>query len=308
MREGYTHILPEIQRMLRESGDCESVSVSGDGCVLRKKNGVRLYFDFTQAMCRAEIDLVMGADPEKDDMEFVCRFLTENGCGTVLDIGANVGLYSLSLYQGHRDAVYHVFEPVPATYRKLVATARLNGADPEHYIMHNLGFSDKQGMQELYLPAESEAASLRMVEDGFYRKRSTEMGEYTGASDVEKVLCRIDTVDCFVRSHGIEGIGFIKIDVEGNEKSVLEGAAETIRRESPLVYCELLRKHARRFGYHPDDVIRQMEESGYRCAVIRNGGLEAIREIGEETAETNFFFLHREKHSRILAACPEAGR
>ena len=62
MREGYTHILPEMQRMLAKSGDCEEIIISKEGCILRKKNGVKLYFDFTQAVCRAEADFVMGTD------------------------------------------------------------------------------------------------------------------------------------------------------------------------------------------------------------------------------------------------------
>ncbi len=308
MRENYTHILPEIQEMLRGSLDCESVSISPNGCILKKTNGVRLYFDFTQAMCRAEIDLVMGVDSEKDNMEFVERFLAENERGSVLDIGANVGLYSLSLYQSNKEIIYHVFEPIPATYEKLTATARLNETDSQHYIMHNLGFSNEQGTREFYLPAANEAASLRMPEDDFYKKKSTAMGEYTGSYDVERVTCKIDTVDHFVMQHDIKGIGFMKIDVEGNEKFVLEGAVDTIRREKPLIYCELLRKHAKRFGYHPNDVIGQMKEWGYRCTTMQNRKLVTIKTVDEETLETNFFFLHHKKHRGILAACAESDK
>lgn len=298
MRENFTHVLPELQRLMRSSGDCESIVISEEGCILKKRSGVKLYFDFTQSMCRAEIDLVMGTDPEKDDIKFVNEFLG-NGCKTVLDVGANVGLFSLDLYQSNKNIVYHLFEPLPATYAKLRETAELNDVNPGNYVMHNLGFSNEQGIMEFYFPAESEAASLRPVEDDFYRKRSSEMGEYTGASDMEKVLCQVDTLDHFVEEQGLTGISFIKIDVEGNEKAVLEGAITTIKKERPLIYCELLRKHAKRFGYHPNNVIEYMKYLGYECATIRKGKLEKISCIDDGTVETNFFFLHEQKHKQI---------
>lgn len=290
MREGYTHVLPEIRKVLETSEDCRNILISKDSCILERKNGVKLFFDFSQAMCRAEIELVMGADPEKENMEYISRYLSEHRCRTVMDIGANAGLFSLDLYQNNRDIEYHVFEPVPSTYERLVQTAGLNEVCGANYITHNLGLSSEKGFFEFFLPAESEAASLRPVDDEFYLKRSTQLGEYTGSGEVEKVVCQVTTVDDFVRENGTGEIGFMKIDVEGNEKHVLEGARETLKRDRPLVYCELLRKHAERFGYHPNDVIRFMKEYGYGCYVIKNHRFAAVEKIDEETKETNFFF------------------
>ena len=85
-------------------------------------------------------------------------------------------------------------------------------------------------------------------------------------------------------------IDFIKIDVEGNEKFVLQGAKETLTKYKPLVYCELLRIHSARFGYHPNEVIDYMAELGYKCYVMKDKELIQIDKITEETVETNFFF------------------
>ena len=133
-------------------------------------------------------------------------------------------------------------------------------------------------------------------EDAFYRKRSSDTGEYTGETDIREVQCDVTTVDGFVHDQGIDGIDFLKIDVEGNEKAVLEGAKETLARFQPLVYTELLRKHAKRFGYHPNDVIAFMKGFGYRCAAMKDGKLQRIETITEETIQTNFFFLTEKKH------------
>ncbi len=290
MRENYTHILPEIQELLADSSECEGVSISKDSCILTKKNGVKIFFDFTETMCRAEAELVMGEDYEKEGMNYINSHLSKRKCKTVLDIGANVGMFSLDLYTNHPNIVYHVFEPIPMTFERLNKTAVLNCVDPDKYIMHNIGFSNQKGEFDFYLPAQSTAASLQMITDEFYTRQSTQTGEYTGEKEVEKVACIVDTLDSFVEEHNINDIGFIKIDVEGNEKFVLEGARKSLLRDYPLIYCELLRKHAKRFGYHPNDVIQYMRELGYDCFTIRNHDIVKIESIDENTEEMNFIF------------------
>jgi FkbM family methyltransferase len=290
MREEFLSVLPQIQRLIQDSDDCSSIVINGDSCILEKKNGIKLFFDFTQSICRAEIDLLMGDDPEKEDMDYVHSYLAGIKDGQVLDIGANVGMFSLELDKDYKNLEYHVFEPLPTTYKRLEKTAILNNADKGNYHTYNMGMSDKKGSFDFYLPSTSEAASLQPINDEFYIKNCDDMGNYTGESKTEVVKCVVSTVDDFVSENGISGIKFIKIDVEGNEKFVLEGAKKTLEAENPLVYCELLRKHAKRFGYHPNDVIKFMLDLGYHCYTMRNSELIAIDTIDDNTIETNFFF------------------
>lgn len=58
----------------------------------------------------------------------------------------------------------------------------------------------------------------------------------------------------------------------------------------PLIYCELLRIHAARFGYHPNEVIEYMKNFDYKCYTLKDNKLTQIDEIDEETVETNFIF------------------
>ncbi len=291
MRENYLHVIPQVQRMIEDSDDCESISITSEGCILENKRGLKMYFDFSQTICRAETQLIMGEDSEKEDMDYVVSYLKNNECKNVLDIGGNVGLFSLELYQSVPDVMYHVFEPIPSTYDMLNKTVRLNGVGSDSVKTYNLGISNEEGSFEFYLPASCEAASLRPINDEFYMSKSNDLGEYTGEKTLEKVVCKVDTVDSIVSKYSIDDIGFIKIDVEGNEKFVLEGAKDTLSNNKPLVYCELLRKHAKRFGYHPNDVIDYMKGFGYHCATIREGAMVDIGAITDDTSETNFFFL-----------------
>ena len=291
MREDCTSVLPQLQKLLMESEDCDSISITRDACILEKKNGLRVFFDFSQTICRAEADLIMGRDAEKEDMDYVIRYLQEHDGSVMLDIGANVGLFSLEICQTEKDLTCHVFEPIPRTFEMLKKTAELNGADPSWYHVYNIGMSDETGTVDFYLPAASEAASLQPVNDEFYLRESDENGEYTGKNSMQRVECLVDTVDHFVNENHINRISFVKIDVEGNEKAVLTGAQETLKKYRPLVYCELLRKHAKRFGYHPNDVIALMKALGYECRTIIGKEMTDVKEISENTEETNFFFF-----------------
>lgn len=48
-------------------------------------------------------------------------------------------------------------------------------------------------------------------------------GRYSGKQKMEKIACRVETLDHFVSERGIQRVDLMKIDVEGNEKFVLEG-------------------------------------------------------------------------------------
>lgn len=290
MRDNYSSIIPQLQQMVKDGADCDSIVISEEGSYLKKKNGVKLFFDFSQTICRAEGDLFMGEDYEKNEMNYIGEYLKQCDCLNVLDIGGNVGSFSLDLSAVEDSLTFHIFEPIPNTYNKLLANIKLNEKEESKFNTYNIGLSDKAGSFDFYLPATDEAASMQPIEDSFYRKGSNEMGEYTGKDKMEKVVCLVDTVDNIVSSKGIDNIGFIKIDVEGNEKFVLQGAKETLSKFKPLVYCELLRIHSARFGYHPNEVIDYMTEFGYKCYVMKDKELIKIDKITEETVETNFFF------------------
>lgn len=290
MRDKYSSVIPQLQLLIANGEECEKIVITRERSYLTKNNGVNIYFDFSQTICRAEGDLFMGKDYEKDEMDFIGKYISDIGCKNVLDIGGNVGIFSLDLSAQYDNVIYNIFEPIPNTYKKLLENLKLNNKTEKNFKTFNIGLSDKAGSFDFYLPATDEAASMQPIEDSFYRKGSNEMGEYTGKDEMEKVVCLVDTIDNIVASKGIDNIGFIKIDVEGNEKFVLKGAKETLSKFKPLVYCELLRIHSARFGYHPNEVIDYMAEFGYKCYVMKDKELIQIDKITEETVETNFFF------------------
>lgn len=208
----------------------------------------------------------------------------------VFDIGANVGVVSLQLLRDnpHIGKIY-AFEPLPSTFAQLSHNLELNGRSRK-IVAFNLGLSNKRGSFDFYLPGTSEAASLQPNRDDYYIQESVD-GILTGREKIEIIKCEVTTLDEFVREQGIDRVDILKIDTEGNEKAILQGGGMVLEKWHPIVYSELLRKHAARFGYHPNEVLAFLRRLGYQCFVLHGEELSPFAEMSDETVETNFFFL-----------------
>ena len=215
------HFLPhiELQKSIKNSGDNCSVEINSNDIVLIR-DGVKLAFDFSQTFCRAEGILSLGGNPEQEDFDYISSLIKPGD--VVLDIGANVGLVSISLLKAQPEVgKIYAFEPLPDTFAQMKHNLELNGL-PEKIYPVNLGMSDKAGTFDFFLPGENEAASMQPNMDEFYMQESVD-GHYTGVKKMDKVECKVTTLDEYVAENNIDRVNFIKIDVEGNEKNVLSG-------------------------------------------------------------------------------------
>lgn len=220
---------------------------------------------------------------EEEEWNVVNGILEIIKAETVFDIGANIGYVSIFLSKKHENMSVHAFEPVKMTFDMLTTNLRNN--DVDNVTVHNIGLSDKKGeFTFFYYPAGSVNAS---------------MTDLSGREDVQEVLCHTDTLDAVFADSGEKKLDFVKCDVEGAELMALKGGEKTIARCKPVIFAELLRKWAGKFGYVPNDVIDFLKNLDYQCYCIRNGRLKEISCISKETVETNFIFLHKEKHDDV---------
>jgi FkbM family methyltransferase len=228
----------------------------------------------------APIDTLNFASYERQELDMHARLVGRGS--TVLDIGANIGWFALSVGHFVPDITVHCFEPIPETYKLLAENIELNRATK--IIPHNIGLSDIEGTTQFFCdPLMSVNASMRDLSE----KKDGQVSE-----------CQISTVDSFVRKRGI-AVDFIKCDVEGAEFLVLRGATDTLSQCQPILFVEMLRKWSAKFGYHPNDIIAFLSELGYQCFVQHEARLQRVDTVTEDTRETNFFFLHGKKHANL---------
>lgn len=137
------------------------------------------------------------------------------------DVGANGGMVSRLLCERFDEV--HAFEPAVESYFSLTS-----GSMPAHLTPHNLAVSDHDGT--VVLDERVEAGRLGELTSGETMTRS--WGPQTGTREVR---CR--TVDSLAAEFGDPD--FIKVDTEGHERAVIDGALETVERCDPRLLIEV---------------------------------------------------------------------
>ena len=272
-----------------EKSVVDSVSISKNGMCLKlndEYNGVKFAvndIDYEEV----PISLMCMGEYEKEETEMVCKILSEykkDEDFTAFDVGGNIGWYTLNIKKRFGWKNVYTFEPGLETFNRLKSNVELNGYKADK--LFNIGFYKEAGSLEFYYDAKGSGASSLVN----LRERES----------VKKISVDMIKMDDFVRGHNILRLDFIKCDVEGSELFVYEGGKETIRKYRPIVFSEMLRKWAAKFNYHPNDIIIFFEGIGYECFTIKNGALSRFSRVDENTIDTNYFFLHKEKHCQII--------
>lgn len=133
------------------------------------------------------------------------------GTGLALDVGANVGAWTVELASRCDDV--HAFEPNPQTYSFL----RLGTANLDNVRLFDLAIGEAPGDLNLHLYGNSSWAS-------FYRE--DELDAWREGEPRATISVPVASLDSL--GYGNRPVEFIKIDVEGGECSVLEGARRTL--------------------------------------------------------------------------------
>ena len=140
-----------------------------------------------------------------------------------MDTGANVGHHSLFISGFAKKVI--CFEPFPTFYKLIEEKIRINKI--VNIDAYNVGLSNKNEELLYYAPAENQS------------NKGTEsfVKDYNSGINPSFIL-NLTTGDEFVKKHHIENIDFIKINVEGFEKEVLEGLSNLIIESTPIIFME----------------------------------------------------------------------
>ena len=264
------------------STDMGRIEITDGRVIMTTRTGVRLFCAPADKRI-APVEILNFGSYESAHADMLNALVRDGN--TILDVGANIGFYTISLARKFPWTAIFAFEPIPATFACLRANLELNGVTNAR--IFNFGLSDRECEQVFYFsPRNSVSASaVRLIEE----------------ADGAAVVCRVRRLDDFVEEHSLH-VDFLKCDVEGAEYLVFQGAAETLRRDRPVIVAEMLRKWAARFHYHPNDILRFLGGLGYRCFTAAERRLLPFTAMDEHTTATNFFFLHTEQHREQIRA------
>jgi FkbM family methyltransferase len=232
----------------------------------------------------APFEIMNFGDYESQDAKFLYEIIADGD--TIFDIGANIGWYSMSFAKKKPSSIIHAFEPLPETFSSLISNININHIS--NVVCNNFGFSSEAKTLTFYTSAYTSVSNSAInITDDIFAK---------------EIKCEVITMDSYVSKNNIN-VDIIKCDVEGAELSVFLGGEKTISKNLPIVFTEMLRKWAAKFGYHPNDIIAFFSKLGYKCFhTNENHGLtlSPIASVNNSTVNTNFFFLHPDKHVEII--------
>ena len=177
--------------------------------------------------------------PEFEDMSFVLHFLKKDDL--FLDIGANVGVYSL-LASGIKQAKTIAFEPVPLTYNYLKKNITINQLN-ELITPLNIGLADKNG--KLYFTSDGDTTN-----------------HVTTSKNNNSIEVEVKTLDN-ITENIITTDTLIKMDVEGFEIKVLEGASNIL--QNPFLFALIVELNGcgKRYGFNDVEVDKTLVENGF---------------------------------------------
>lgn len=256
-------------------------------------DGVPLYFppnvgsDFLSAISWH------GADGYERDTWGVLRSLIEKSC-TFIDIGSNIGLYSVLAKKIAVEIDVFSFEPVPNLCEH---SRRFHAANNVQASVQRLALGDCDGRATLYQPIESnpgETSASTLAGKSWQARKSHH--------EIQVETSRLDT---FFSNTELREPVTIKIDVEDYEASVLYGAKETIHQYKPWIVCEILPRPKRpRNSIVPlteqhgnAETITALKVIGYTAFAITPAGIFRFSDgdFGAERSFTDFLLVPKEQ-------------
>lgn len=167
----------------------------------------------------------------------------------MIDIGANIGLFSLNILSSVPTIKIHAFEPGEHQAMLLSKTIQKNNLQ-ERLILYKLALGNKSGKTKFYIHDSSDCSG-----DGFI---DTLRSGKTYPIEVIQ-----ETLDSWWKKENCIEIDVIKIDTEGAELLVLQGGMEMIKACRPKILLEINSANLKSYPYGVDEIIDWFQSQSY---------------------------------------------
>jgi FkbM family methyltransferase len=192
--------------------------------VLVERHGIRWHLDLREGI---DFSIYLLGAFEPGTQATLKRLVKADD--VVFDIGANIGAHTLGVAQsvGPQGQVF-AFEPSDFAFEKLCRNLALN---PE--------LAARTSLQQILLAASSSDRSEPEIYASWPLQSSDTVHPKHRGRLVSTAGASVDTLDSFVQCNRIDRLNLIKMDVDGHELPVLQGALETLRRFRPVLVMEM---------------------------------------------------------------------
>lgn len=228
--------------------------------------------------------LLFGEGHEKFETQVFRKLITEGM--TIVDIGANIGYYTLLAAKlvGDRGKVY-AFEPEPKNYSTLVRNIEVNGY--KNVVPVQKAVFTKSGKLSLHL------------------------GEYSGAHSLYNVypssigILEVDAVnlDEFLGDKATR-VNIVKMDVEGAEMAVLSGMGKLIQNNRDLkIFTEFYPPGLQSSGYSARECYDRLLASGFRSIYLINECEQKLQPADYDVIMKHFEAISSKQPTAVNLLC-----
>lgn len=192
-----------------------------------------------------------------------------------LDIGANIGYFSILAAKHHPSCQVVAFEPVTELFEEMKRNIELNKVT--NITVANLAASENTGESIIYLssPENLGMSSLRMPEN------------YSGKMQIVKVI----DIDSWFSHSELQKVDLVKIDVEGSEIAVLKGMKKILREFCPPVIIEVNPETLSLFALKTNDLADTVDSLGYNVLLIHENGSTTKTDISQIQNQVNVLLV-----------------
>lgn len=203
------------------------------------------------------------------------------------DIGGNIGYFTLLACATNPDLKVHSFEPLPSNLNSLKTNLSLNPGFQERVTVVEKCLSDAAGEVNFYVPPEGECGWGTM---GTVDETEGSEGNRDWPQITREALSLVD----YLKQNPDTQPDLIKIDVEGAEYKVLQGALDYLKEKKVKAFCiELNEPTLKSCGTSSSEVIALMKGLGYQPNLVSPAGtLVPLEGELQGSKDFNVFFLN----------------
>ena len=211
------------------------------------------------------------------ELKFIDKFSDKSK--DALDIGVYRGVYSYKLAKFFN--FVHSFEPNPLLFPYLNKNLKkiINNIE-----LYNFALSNNNGETLLKLPIRSKSIFSTNIEE-LYQLGAASIHPKKNFNKFKEIFVKKKKLDEFKINNKI---GFIKIDVEGHEIEVIDGAKKTILDNMPVLLVEIEERHSQ---ISVEKSVEYIKKFGYQCFFVKDENLVSFNNITDTKSENNYFFI-----------------
>ena len=220
------------------------------------------------------------------DLDHLTKFLTDTEKPIIFDVGANKGQSILRYKKIFPGSIIHCFEPNKNEVEKLV----LKYQNENSIVLNNVAVGEKPGNLEFNIYAESAHSSFRNLipNTTWIKIRSQALGIKSEKYNLKKVNTEIITLDDYCSKKNINKIDILKIDTQGYEDKVLEGAINLLKQNKiKMIQLELIFSEIYENPLNIYDVEKHLIPNKYKCFGFSNSGSL----ISNYIFQSNFMYI-----------------